>query len=439
MKRFAILAIPALVYSMTACPSPGASPAGPTPPDDDDLPENTVLTTADVPVCPTVTVEDWQYVETHTMGVDGWDPVGDQIGFRAARKVLLGLITASRRNWRPADGYKNTVCGTLHHFNVYDPFFSGAETDWCNYLVPDPEFEYVIRDLESQGDLDQWVSCDAERDCFEMEITPDQSFYHNEWFPKPAQGFFETSSQSGASPLEGEKICTYGPWVTEKLHGKRPEIHPSELIWWRDASGRAFLMMLQDDSKRFDRTRDYHGSDGAVPAFQFHPWSEAPRTAQFRLSFEVETAGEPLVLDIYRLAGFNVVTGSDPDASEDADDGAQHALEYNGLIVLRVNEMQADDADLGVTFAEVCRDAGDSRLRGYVAVTAKVGEDDRGKEGYLVLRVDEQGGAAPVSRIVSRPAGVEQQVTQPRVSTQVNLVLGSLRRVADGRATEARG
>ena len=143
----------------------------------------------------------------------------------------------------------------------------------------------------------------------EVEITPDEDFYKNPWFPRPKDAKW-LKSVRGLSPLEGTTICTYGPWVYEKAHGNRPEIHPSELYWWREAaSGSLFLMLLQDDSDRFDRPNNYRPRSSK-------PWSGCPRSAKFRIAFDADPADGPLVFELKELYAKNVVT--------EANDGAAH-------------------------------------------------------------------------------------------------------------------
>ena len=67
-------------------------------------------------------------------------------------------------------------------------------------------------------------------------------------------------------------------WVGSRRHGDRPEIHPSQLYWWRedqDGSTTHYLMSLLDASQRFV-DRDQFGRSpgtGSVP----WPWSSSNR------------------------------------------------------------------------------------------------------------------------------------------------------------------
>ena len=335
--------------------------------------DNFVLTEATCPVCSEDQLASWRDVTDNTMGVAGNDPVGHQIGSYAAKRTGLG------QNWYPADVFKHTLCGRFHHFNFYDGW--GDEADWNNFFLPSPRFAFLRDDILAFADPDDVHKCDG-IPCMEAEITPDEHFYNNPWFPKDA----------GDSPLEGSAMCTYGPWVWEEAHGNRPEIHTSELYWWKEPWPRSWgggdvvwMMLVQDDSNRFDRAGDYGGPSNK-PSW-WSPWSANPRTGEFKIAF----AGRPRPLPFFALNitineafSRNVVTAEDVNARQDSDDGTEHALEYNGNIVVNVREMQPQNDDIGVQFVDICRRSNGS-LQGYVALKSKIGRGDRGQEGYHVL------------------------------------------------------
>ncbi len=358
---------------------------------------NVVMTTATTPMCTVDALAEWTRVVGRMQGVKGEDPVGYYIADFPAER--FGSVI---NNWYPNSGYKETLCGELHHFNVYDG--SGAEMDWNNFVIPASEFEYLITDvLPYKGGSglwcidDDWQSCNGENDCMEAEITPDESFYENPWFPK----------STGSSVLEGRQICMYGPWIRECVHGHRPEIHPAELTWWKEPWQGAdlyWLMALQDDSNRFD-TEDDFDIESSIPA-GWREWGAAPMTARFKLAFAVPPGGPVVEFGIGEAFARNVVTSLDSGARADADDAAAHAIQYNGQIVLRANENQPNDADLGVTFTDVCRRT-DATLQGYVAVTTKTGVNNDGQEGYHVLYVTRQEVGRTVPPVVAPEAASE--------------------------------
>lgn len=353
---------------------------------------NLELTTETTAVCTAEQNGEWERVVNLTQRVRGQDPVGYFIADFPAEK--FGILNIN--NWHPMSGYKETLCGELHHFNVYDG--SGAEMDWNHFMIPSAGFEFLITDTlpykGGEGTFcrdDDWHSCVGENDCLEGELTPDQTFYENPWFPK----------STGASVLEGQQICMYGPWIRECVHGHRPEIHTAEQTWWKEKwldADLYWLLALQDDSNRFDE-EDEFDIEGAVPA-EWRPWAAAPMTAQFQIAFEVNPAGPALHFEIGEAFAQNIVTSLDSERRADADNGVQHAIEYNDKIVLTANENQPKDTDLGVTFADVCRQE-TGRLRGYVTITTKMGVNNDGDEGYHVLFVT--GRADEVTRPVPVP------------------------------------
>ncbi len=332
-------------------------------------PRNFSLRSAVTPVTNDLQRNTWQLIVDDLLGVAGLDPVGHYIGYQAA-------LRAGVPNWFPLDGYKHILVGRLGQFEFYDGL--GQELDWCNRIIPSAKTAHLLRDvLPMVWWPESWYlfSCETGNDCMEAELTPDEDFYENEYF----------SAREGWSTLVGKTIAAYGPWVREQIHGNRPEIHPSELMWWREDTAAArtvVLAALQDDSNRYDRPGDFESGI-------LYPWAVYPRRGEFRMAFDVSPSGPARRFIIREHYAHNVVTGDDPTAWPDADDGRTHALEYDGRIVVTVEETQAEDNNLGVVFSEVTRSADGSRLQGYIVITSKIGRGDRGDEGFHVLKVTE--------------------------------------------------
>ncbi len=376
-------------------------------------PRNYALTSAATPVTSELQRHTWQLIVNDYLGVAGLDPIGHYIGPEAAYR------TAGYPNWYPLDVYKNILVGRLGEFEFFDGL--GQELDWCNRIIPSAATSFLLRDvLPMVWWPESWYlfTCETENDCMEAELTPDEDFYENEYF----------SAREGWSTLVGKTIAAYGPWVRERIHGNRPEIHPSELMWWREdtAVARAVVLaVLQDDSNRYDRRGDFES--GIV-----HPWSAFPRRGEFRIPFDVNPAGPARRFVIQERYAHNVVTADDPTAWPDADDGKTHALEFDGRVVVTVEETQAEDNHLGVIFSEVTRSADGMRLQGYIVVTSKIGRGDRGNEGFHVLKVVEPlliaaaprapvlqtmpagKGSAPRLRAVAVPGSLRSEVTAGR-------------------------
>ena len=330
------------------------------------------------------------------------------------------------------------MCGRLADFSFYDPWTSGDEADWNEFFVPSAPFQYLIDEplARNQGDSDDWhrqrVIVNGQpqnRLAVEAEITPDEHFYENPW----------VSAASKDSALVGSDLCTYGPWVIDTGHNDRPEIHPSELHWWR-AGAFTYMLNMQDDSNRFDNRDDY---DLGLEPDSWREWSQFPRTGEFSVAVALSASsvtvplGQPprfeVSTDYLRNLAFT--------SSVDADDGAEHGLTYNGTRLLSVVEGgrvpdPAVDRFVRVGF-NFCRVPGPNplteQLLGYVTLTSRAGLSDDGKEAvhlFKVRRVNDTGpGNAVVRRIArqKRPGLITDQRWLP--STLRSAVVGGQRRL----------
>lgn len=338
---------------------------------------------APIPTCSADQVSSWTKTWNNSQGIAPHDPYSHYVGYYSAD------------NWRPIDAYKQRACGTLHSYGWYDPW--GDEADWNLNIIPNAAYAYLINDVRPRvgGGI---RDCPPGTDnCMQQEITPDENFYGNPWFPT-------TSS----SPLQNRTVCTYGPWVQDAGHKHRPEIHPAELVWWTRGLGNGpyFMMVVQDDSNRFDRTSDF----SPTPSSGWVPWSAYPRAGSFAVAFYYDiTWSTGYNLCLHQHYARKVVTSLDthsPPAYADADDGTQHAVQLDsstGRIAVRVTEMQPGDDDVGVTFIQVCRDPSIfTRIQGYIQIRTKVGVGDRGNEGYHVLSLSSS--ASPPAPLLARLA-----------------------------------
>ncbi len=364
------------------------------------------------------------------------------------------------------DAQGNTKTWTLEE--KWKKFKQEARPDLCR--PTDPNMKYA---------------CDGEDHPYYMqaEVTPDERFYQNSWFalndPDDPPNAVYDSEADGKSPLVGKNLCTYGPWVRDHGHGKRPEIHPAELLWWREGDSRYLLMQVQDDSNRFDVPLQFEGAgkcrtwdsinsvcDESVVLDEyqawFRPWAEPPRVSQFRIAFEVDLpspVGTQLpaynipVFDIRELALLR--QEAFPDVSHprvqphvsDTTPGTDHAVTFNFKVgpflqkrtVLQVRERVRFSNLLGVRFNQICRDPVRKKLRGFVQLTSAIGRDSKGKEGYQVLGVSRElypsQGSGPITlRAIKSESPSVRAPLFPRVSAKAKLASGSLRRVeVDGR------
>ena len=370
-------------------------------------------------------VDEWNRVVREMQGISAIDPVsGKSIYNFPAEKdewrinipdyiddipLVPDEINSNINNWIPLSSEKQTICGVLDRFGVFDggeslgeSIFDDSEMDWNLFIIPNDEFSFLIEDaLKYKGGKgiycqeDKWHTCGNNKvPCLEAEITPDESFYENPWFPKSTK----------VSPLEGREVCFYGPWVRECLHAHRPEIHPSEMIWWRESND-YFMMFVQDDSNRFD-SRDNFELKGSVPS-DWKPWAAPPLTAQFRIAFEVKPNEhalpipgiKPQQMVIRELHSRFVVTENDKKAKADSDDGKNHKLVYKGRVLLSVLEAFENESNLGVQFVDVSK-RGNGVIQGYVQLTTKIGGADiRGDEGYHVLKASKEAYSAETANV----------------------------------------
>lgn len=338
---------------------------------------------------------EWQFVKKYQMGVAGKDLFGHKIYCPPGERFFLHLD-----NWFPLSGRKETLCGRLDHFNYYIPpwIAFSHELDWNNYMIPDNAHSWLIDQpknvyLKAGIDLSEWHTC-GDNDCMEAEITPTGSFVNppeNFWFPKYLDD----------SPLEGMNICTYGAWVGDGSHNYRPEIHPSEMIWWKgeaDGTGIAesdyervklllsetggdvyYLMVVMDDSDRLGSENNFDFDCGRPPA-GWQPWASVPHDFGFRLAFSAPITGgltiEPQQIVVQVLRQHNLTQGYG-----DMDDGDTHDLIIDGKKILEVRESGAGKEDIGVGF-DFRKDTNGNNIEGYVTLSGRVNGDS-----YVVLRV----------------------------------------------------
>jgi hypothetical protein len=326
-------------------------------------PPDTVVSFEDVPACTDEQHATWERAVSSSQGVVGRDPYGQNIGFEPEEKQIV----VSFDNWFPVDGNKHTLCGPVQRFEVYDG--SGDELDHNHFVVPNPAHHFILEEALSSIDEDDVHDCAGRNDCVETEVTPDGAFFGNPWFSRNA------NLPAGASSvLTGREGCFYGPWVIEWAHGDRPEIHPSELVWWKSEGAGPKdvfrLYVLQDDSHRFVR------------------WALPPMDGEFRIAFETPVDGPLQTYDIFEEDPWKrqVLTSQHPPSLWDSDDDATHRLLLDGRSLIVANEQQPRDDDIGVRFQELCQDGG--RLRGYLALRTRVGFNMSGSEGFHSLRVE---------------------------------------------------
>ncbi len=251
-----------------------------------------------------------------TAGVNGFDPSGGHIGIYRARARVAGYP----RDWVPYLEEKQTFCAILNRFSWFHTTWT-HEQDWNNVITPDDPvdayFKELLNDAEAQGtDTSQMADCangQPKGSCLEVEVTPPDNFTENLFFGKGKGHWkFTHTEYDGITGLINQNLCFYGPWVNDVVHGSRPEIHPTELVWWRDREGahpidRWFMIGLSDDSTRFATTANYVLPD-QVPQ-NWKPWASRPRDIAFRVVFALE----PTVNRIFALQNYDTTNLNETD------------------------------------------------------------------------------------------------------------------------------
>ncbi|QHI35140.1 hypothetical protein IMCC3317_04860 [Kordia antarctica] len=308
--------------------------------------------------CTRIQNEEISIVMNEMLGINGGDSTGNYISNAAAKKpVLWG------RNWYPVRGTREILCGTFESYGVtkgvFDNVRGASEYDWNININPNPSFERLIDEVRPYRDgSDEWKLCRGEP-CMEAEVTPPTALNDFHYF---------MTERDSTLFQQNQQICVYGPWVREEVHGNRPEIHPSELLWWENANGSKVMVMVKDASDRFDEAKNF-----ADKPPRFKPWAAGPMIKQFKIAFSIElgTETEQFTLDVGRKHYAN--TYKNASIYKDILAGRRYGLEKNGEIPILVIESLKADKYLGVTFDSVCYNASTNRLQGYILVKAQIG------------------------------------------------------------------
>jgi hypothetical protein len=324
---------------------------------------------------------EWEWIRDHQLGVDGFDPESEYAGCAPAKKFGF-------KNWYPNSPTKCTLCGDVPRFEFFDGL--GNEADWNVYIAPHDAFKHLLcgRSRERHDCVLQKDGVPTVVKCMEAEVTPRRGFYDNPWFPRRKPDGYRPPSP----------VCVYGPWVSEMFHGYRPEIHPAELLWWRDADRAPdapghLLLWVQDGSTRFDLNRHY----GWVPPKPWRPWASHPKIGRYRIAYETTVDAPAEYWTRVRFAQ-GIVSSDYLEHADDAGPGARHVLTLpSGQVVAIVNEEEDRDDELGVTFSDPF--VVDGKVRGYVQLTSALGVDECG--GYLAVEVTRK--TPPLGRLPSEP------------------------------------
>ena len=249
---------------------------------------------SDLPVCGEQHGARWSNVRDHQFLV--LDDSQDTTRFLGLPALPVIAATDGVHKWIPKDIVKHSLCGTLDHVGFFHNIT--AEYDWDNYIKPAPAWKAFAQHPAAEP-------CEQDRQarCVSAEITPPPRLrLDNAWWD------WSTHSCS----LVNRNICVYGPWVGDGGHGNRPEIHPAQALWWREAEGRhkqwpepsdpAFVLLVQDGSARFEHAEQFERNDQTLREMKarerpWSPWVPEHWPAKFQVWFEVEE-GKPPTFDI---------------------------------------------------------------------------------------------------------------------------------------------
>lgn len=335
------------------------------------------------------------------------------------KDINIDLIPDDHYAWAIKDAWIYATLADAGEWLLCDPKRSG---DRCT-SEPDKDPRLLGRKVDDT----------FRRYAIATEVTPTKEMWNNPWFKivsDKTEGPFGTLySEHLESSFNGKRLCTYGPFIREENHGNKSEIHPAEMYWWREDLSpwkkRYFLMQIQDDSERFSEWGHFSKvnieSDG-VGVWQknpkytdwWRPWAAPPLVGQFRIAFESDldvTDGQLPVYTIVErdpmlpLAHFPVQNMSP--YTDDSGPGTDHAITYTvtnkvgvplrKITALTVRERVRYPEKLGIRIEDICRDPVTNKIRGFISITSAVGRDDDGKEGFMIMQVDQTTAGGAVS------------------------------------------
>lgn len=361
---------------------------------------------SNAPDCQPADVQALREVNERYLGIKGRNPsVPSTYGLIGRHKIngvsslpwggpefIPGSIASAvfGKNWYPLRTDKQILSGIVTSFGISN---FGNESDWNIHVVPSEGFESFTSDALVRLEGPGHTTADGKL-TIEAEITPNEAMYGNPWFTNTT----ETTS------LLRQRICAYGPFVSEEAHEHGPEIHPSEQIWWKEGSTTHKVLLLGDASNRFNtgkspptrvctrpgvcmdvNTSDYATTSSTPPDYK--AWTQTRnQEAELQVAFEAD-AGPGLYMGVQAVESFNFfASASYPDPS----DGNKHVASYRGRPILVVEESPAIDQYLGVRFSGVCvagRGTPKEKIQGYVVLNTATGNGS-GKEGFVVLQID---------------------------------------------------
>jgi len=360
----------------------------------------TDFTDSNCPECTNAKIAIFNEIDNKYLGVKGFNPsrpsTYNLLGSNkfAGGGVFSDLVTGFGQvfvdglnpysNWFPIRTQKQILCGTVKSFGVAN---YGDESDWNINLLPNAGFETFIADalefkdiswfsnigIDPLSEIADWHVTSDGKYLITAENTPRRFEFNNRWF----------NNVDGQTPLKGKMIGVYGPFVGEAMHGKRPEIHPSEQIWWKENNTTTMILLVCDASNRFDNDSDYE--TGVAEAI-WKPWTQDNgQEAEMSIPFKINPEKGSLHYSVQAVETPNFYEGAN---YSDASSGTKHTIKFNGMPVLTVEETLNFDKYIGITFKDVCYK--NDTLRGLIVIKTAIGNGGGGKEGFAALQIDKQ-------------------------------------------------
>jgi hypothetical protein len=237
------------------------------------------------PACTTDQTEAWERA-ARSLGVAPRDQSEALSNTRAKRFDII-------RNWYPLEGAKQTVCGVLDRWTLYNgsPITRG-ELDLHPHIVPGREFEWIVQDVPNRSQV-SLETCNG-APCIWGEVTAPDAF--TKWFLElkdlsilpPGNCDCTTTPACCSAAYKDNPVCGFGPFVAERAHGWRPEIHPVERLWaatTRNGVRATDLLVIQDSSRRFGERNDF--VEG-VPLSTWRPWAPEKLDAEVGLAYAMQ-------------------------------------------------------------------------------------------------------------------------------------------------------
>ncbi len=340
---------------------------------------------ADLAVCDGFQVQDWNYIHDVKHGLYGYreDEQGGFVGAPSLRKQYLGFININ--NWFPLWPQKVSCCGQFHHFKTHN---KGDENDWNLFVIPDQHSRFIIdfalphrgNSHFNSGKGAKWSTCITDGDCVEAEITAIENRVINSILSR------NLKEDNFVPSMVGDNICVYGTAVREYVHNNRPEIHPAEIIWWSKPAEPDIhhVMVVQDASKRFGKKNRYKNVNNEPGPWQ--PWAQAPITSILKIPFEFE-ASETDTITFHLYEETSAYVEPSDASTNDPTDNPMTVLKLDRNDRIIVHEHQNRDEDIGISFVDICRQAGD-RITGFLNISINIGAGTNEKQGVFYLRIE---------------------------------------------------